>query len=116
MKIYVSHSSGFDFKTELYTPLKESFSEHDIFLPHEHGDEVIDTKEVIRSSDLVLAEVSYPSTGQGIELGWANDANMPIICIHKAGSNPSSALRIITNKFAGYISSDDLIITLREFL
>ena len=32
----------------------------------------IDPAQIIKKSDVVIAEVSYPATGEGIELGWAN--------------------------------------------
>ena len=37
------------------------------------------SKEVIRTSDLVIADISYPSTGVGIELGWADCFNIRVI-------------------------------------
>lgn len=71
MKIFVAHSSMFDFINKLYIPLWGSRLNtlHDIFLPQENGHEEV-TKELIKSCDLVIAEVSMPSTGAGIELGW----------------------------------------------
>lgn len=74
MKIYVSHTSSYDYTNQLYTPLRLSKlnSRHEIFLPHEPNEVPINTKAIIEACDIVLAEVSYPSTGQGIELGWAN--------------------------------------------
>ncbi|MES2930765.1 MAG: hypothetical protein V4665_03200 [Patescibacteria group bacterium] len=70
MKIFVSHSQNFDFTADLYEPLNDPvFAEHSFFFPHK-DDKNINTQEEIKNSDLVLAEVSFPSTGQGIELGW----------------------------------------------
>ncbi len=116
MKIYVSHSTNFDYRAELYVPLRANFSDLDIFLPHEKSGQASDTKQTIKTADLVLAEVSYPSTGQGIELGWASDASTPIVCIHRAGTAPSSALGIITNDFIDYSSTEELVEKLREVL
>lgn len=111
MKIYVSHSREFDFKEELYKPIRESDLDknHEFFLPHEN-DSYIDAKEIIKNSNLLLAEVSFPSTGQGIELGWADMLNIPIVCIHKEGSKISSSLKSITEKFFTYKDSSDLIV------
>lgn len=115
MKIYVAHSSSFDFKTELYTPLKNTslFTEHTFFLPHD-TDEFINTKEIIESSDLVLAEVSYPSTGEGIELGWADSAGVKIVCIYKEGTTPSSSLKAVSTSLIAYRDSEDLLIKIKE--
>lgn len=110
MKIFVAHSSNFDFKNELYIPLRSSNLNnlHEIRLPQEKGYEEI-TKDIIKNSDVVVAEVSYPSTGQGIELGWANIFEVPIICIHKEGSKISSSLSKITDKFIVYKDKEDMI-------
>jgi len=110
MKIFVAHSSNFDFRKELYNPLRSSSlnKKHQILLPQERGKEVI-TKDIIKNSDLLLAEVSYPSTGQGIELGWANVFSIPIICIFKEGSKYSSSLDLIVDKFISYKDAKDMI-------
>ena len=109
MKIYVSHSSNFDYKTELYQPLRAMSSEHTLFLPHADNTEGVLTRDVIPQHDLVVAEISLPSTGQGIELGWASDANVPIICLYRTGSSISSSLRFISSTFIEYVSPEDMV-------
>lgn len=110
MKIFVAHATKSDFKEELYKPIRESElnKKHDFILPQENGKEVI-TREIIQSCDLVLAEVSHPSTGQGIELGWANIFNVPIICLYKDGATPSNSLSFISNKMLMYTSPENMI-------
>ena len=110
MKIFVAHSSSFDFQNELYKPLRTSplNTEHEINLPQEKGPEVI-TKDIIKNSDVVVAEVSYPSTGQGIELGWANIFDVPIVCIYKEGSKISNSLSKIADRFVSYKDSQDMV-------
>ncbi|MBP9667953.1 hypothetical protein KBD87_04080 [Candidatus Saccharibacteria bacterium] len=109
MKIYVCHSTAFDYKTELYEPLKSHFgASHDLVLPHE-AESDFHSKTVINSSDLILAEVSYPSTGQGIELGWADSAQKPIICFHRSDVHPSAALQYISSAITTYHDTDDMI-------
>ncbi len=103
MKIYISHSSNFDYQNELYRPLEQAFSaEHDLYLPHSPENAGKNSKDIIADSDVVLAEVSYPSTGQGIELGWAEAAEVSILCFHKTGSRPSGALDHIAMKIITY--------------
>ena len=110
MKIYLSHSSNFDFQNELYAPLIRLFSaEHDVYLPHSPENAGKNTKDIIADSDVVLAEASYPSTGQGIELGWAEAAGIPILCFHKTDSKPSGALTHITQILVTYNTEDDMI-------
>jgi hypothetical protein len=117
MKIIVTHSSGFDFKKELYQPIRSSLlnTEHDFFLPQEKERERI-TRDMIQNADLVFAEVSYPSTGQGIELGWANIFNTPIVCFYKSGMKTSSAIKFITENLIEYSNEKDLIEKLGNFL
>lgn len=111
MTIYVGHSNSFDFEKKLYSPLG-TIKRHDFIFPHEHGKkELFDSRELFRSKkcDLMLAEVSYPSTGLGIELGWASNANIPIICIHKTKSKISTSLKTVTDEFIEYANGEDLI-------
>jgi len=118
MKIYIGHSSNFDYKSELYNPIKESvlYSKHQFILPHDNSSEATNSKELIKTIDLVVAEVSYPSTGLGIELGWANYLNCPIICVYKKDSTISSSLKVLTNRFIEYSSAEELIKKLEKEL
>lgn len=110
MKLYLTHSSGYDYKNELYEPLKKSLSkEYDIFFPHDEHVDGVKSKDIIPTSYAILAEVSYPSTGQGIELGWADANNIPIICFYKSGVKISSALRFVSNRLVEYETEDDMI-------
>ncbi len=110
MKIFVSHSKDFDYDNELYKPIRSSSlnSEHEFFLPHEE-ERKINTQDIIKGSDLILAEVSLPATGQGIELGWANILNVPILCISKEGTSISRSLKYITDNFIVYTDSADML-------
>lgn len=117
MKLYLTHSTDYDYKMLLYTPLKKAFqAEHDIFLPHESDSQGVESRKIITTSDVVLAEVSLPSTGQGIELGWANDAGVNIVCFYQKGTKPSGALRFISKTFIEYSDSDALIAQFRTLL
>ena len=117
MKLLISHSTRYDFQKELYDPLNASLisKENEIILPHE-DDVNISTKEIIEKCDLVVAEVSYPSTGQGIELGWANTLEVPIVCIHKEGSRPSLSLGRVANDFLSYADAKDMILKLEQYI
>lgn len=48
--------------------------------------------KMLQSTDLVIAEMSSPSTGQGMELQEAVRLNIPIIVIAKNGSKISSTV------------------------
>ena len=117
VKIYVGHSSGFDCKQELYQPLKESelSQNHEFVFPHEDSDELFDSKTYFREEcDLFVAEVSRASTGLGIELGWADQFDVPILCVYRPGSNPSGSLKAVTDNIEVYESSEDLISIIRN--
>lgn len=103
MRIYVSHSREFDYENELYAPLR-NLEEHEVFFPHDNNSPGIRTKNIIEQSGLVLAEVSYPSIGQGIELGWADAAGVKITCIHKPGVKISKSLEFITDDIQEYVT------------
>jgi hypothetical protein len=118
MKIYLSHSSGYDYENELYLPLKSSVvvREHEVFFPHDTENRDTNSKSLIEHGDIILAEVSEPSTGQGIELGWASSANKSILCIYRSGSKLSSSLKFITNQFIEYKNPEDLLSKLHNWL
>lgn len=115
MKIFISHSTKYDFEKELYTPLRNSAlnKKHEIILPHENGQH-IETKDIIRDCDLVVAEVSFPGTGQGIELGWANATYVSIICFYKPGSKISDSLQYVTDTIVEYDSVETMIKKITE--
>jgi len=117
MKIFVSHTSNYDFENELYMPLRKSGlnGKNEIILPYEKGKDAL-TKDIIKDCNLIVAEVSYPSTGQEIELGWADMFNIPIVCIHKEGIEPSRSLHKITNNFIVYKDNNDMISKLSEYI
>ncbi len=102
-----------NFKDDLYLPIRKSQlnSEYEIILPHEIYQEANDfvTKDIIKTCDLMVAEVSFPATGLGIELGWANAFECPIICIHRKGSKISDSLKVVCENFIEYTDKDDLI-------
>jgi hypothetical protein len=118
MKIYVAHSTSFDFKTELYQVLRNSDlnTENEIVLPHEQSLELFNSKDYFDQCDLVIAECSYHSTGMGIELGWANDRKVRIICVYKKDTKPSSSIQSITSEFIEYSTSAELVGKLKEII
>lgn len=102
MNIYISHSSNFDYQNELYLPLKSINRKVVKFiLPHD-TDYFIDVRDIANDIGMVIAEVSFPSTGQGLELVWLYDSKRKIICIHKLGTKYSSSLALISDIFHKY--------------
>ena len=110
MKIYIGHSRKFNYKTELYQPIRQSRlnNEHKIIFPHE-SDEYIETKNIIKKSDIMVAEVSFPSAGLGTELTWANSLGCPILCIYRKGAKPPGSLKVACDTFIEYTDLDDMV-------
>lgn len=120
MNIYVTHSTGFDYKNELYSPIRSSDlnRKHSFILPHEKSDTPFSSKEMFGSKkfDLVLAEVSHPSTGQGIELGWADAFGVKIICMYKKGLKISGSLKVVSDTFIEYENAEEMIERINGFI
>ena len=109
MKIYVAHSRDFDYQNDLYVPLKNSeiFKQHEFILPHD-GNNYKHERDFYKSIDLVIAEVSYPSTGLGIELGFLYDDNKPIYCIHRSDKKISSSISVVASNINVYSNLDEM--------
>lgn len=118
MKIFVAHSSSLDFNNKLYIPIRNSELNHThtFLFPQEHNKQEVITKDIIKSCDLMIAEVSHPSTGAGIEMGWANAFDVPIVCIYEKGSNFSPAIKYVSREIIEYSSPEDLISKLSVLL
>jgi hypothetical protein len=113
MRIYIGHSSSIDYKTDIYHPIRKSElnNQHEFILPHESSDQPTNTLELMKTFDLMIAEVSQPSTGLGIEMGLAHAIDLPIIAIHRDDATPSSSITTITKQIYSY-HADNLIETL----
>jgi hypothetical protein len=117
-KIYIAHATSFDFENELYAPLRASeiAAQHELIFPHDTAREPINSKAIIAVADLIVAEVSYPSMGVGIELGWADAAGKKIICIYRTGTKISSSLEYISCEKIEYSDGVDLVAKLNRRL
>lgn len=112
MRIFLAHASTFDYERKLYEPLRASAlaSVHDFVLPEEKKyNGTWNTKEEIGRCNLLIADVSLPSTGAGIELGWADASRTPIIAIHEKGSAPSTVIGYLTKTVIEYENPADML-------
>ena len=119
MDIYVGHSSSITFKEQLYQPLRNSSldNKHNIVLPHENTDAQFNSKQFLENEcDVFIAEISEASTGLGIELGWADLYDVPVICVYRKGSQSSSAVPAVFDTVEQYENSENLIEVINEFL
>lgn len=111
MKIYIAHSREFDYENELYQPIRSAkqLPQSGIILPHENDKTPAHGRDFYKQLDLVIAEVSYPATGLGIELGWVFDDSIPIVCIYQSGKRYSGSLHAVTSQFHEYHNPDELV-------
>lgn len=111
MKIYLVHSSKYNFREELYKPLQNSElnKKHEIVYLYDQTDKPGSTKDLIKSCDLVIAEVSLNSIACGIEIGWANSFDIPLVFIHKKDTTPSKFLPLLSTSIISYAGSEDLV-------
>lgn len=116
MKIYCAHSLNFDYKKDYYDVLRNELGNvHTLFFPHQ-TEGMSNSKDIIRSSDLIIAEISYPSIGLGIELGWAESFSVPILALYRVDSNPSRSISFITKNILEYQEPQDLINKVKLFI
>ena len=118
MKIYIAHSKDFDYKNELYLPIRndKELKKLEIILPHEISNISSNTRDFYRSIDLFIAECSYPAVGMGIELGWVYDDNIPIYCIHKKGIRTSNSIKAVTSDIYEYKSVDEMLEIIKDII
>lgn len=117
MKIYVGHSSSFNYKKDLYQPLRDSDlnEEHNIVLPHEDSEQPFNSKSYLKNEcDIFIAEVSKASTGLGIELGWADIYDIPVICVYQKGSKPSGSIPEVSGKIESYQNTEELVQVIKK--
>lgn len=108
--IYVGHCKDFDYDKLSASLNKSKLGKcFNITLPHVDSGEPFNSKEFLKTCKYMIAEVSTPSTGLGIELGWANLYGVNIICIYLTGSKVSNSLKVITNHIIEYETEEDLI-------
>jgi hypothetical protein len=117
--IYFGHSRFFDYEKEWYEPARSLSLDNDIktIFPHDAFGEGIDTRELFEKGHvLFVAEVSFPSTGLGIELGYARILRVPIVCFYRTGSAVSGSIRGVTDQCIEYSDTADLQKKLGEYI
>ncbi len=116
MIIQFWHSRAYDYINELYIPVKEKLAhKHKIIFPHDEWP-WIDTKKLLKKSNIFFAEVSYPATGLWIELWFAKNYWTKIICFYKEWSKISRSLKYICDDFFEYKNTEDMLNKIEEKL
>ena len=63
-----------------------------------------------------MVEASYPKIGVGIEVGWADAYNVPIVTMYKKGYKLSNSIQPMSKTIIQYESIEDMIAKLEEVL
>lgn len=118
LDIYVTHSNKIDYKRRLYTPLLESKigKENNLILPHSKEYENVDTKNILINCDLLVAEITVPGTGIGIEIGRAESNNVSIVCLLKKGEKQNNSVRRMGIRVLEYLDEKDMIFKLNKYI
>lgn len=118
MKIYIAHSKELNYIENLYQPIKNDIQlkNYEILLPHEKSISNYNTRDFYKTLSILIAEVSFPATGMGIELGWAYDDGIPIYCIYKKGTKISSSLKSVTSHFLEYQDDKELLKIIKDII
>jgi len=117
MNIYFPHSKQLDYEA-FYAAIRTSavFDKHTCTLPYEKSETPQNSKSLIEKADLIIAEVSYPGTGLGIELGWAEAFHKRVICIYKYDFHLAGSLKYVSEEFVSYNSYPELIKKLQKIV
>ena len=117
MKIYVGHSTKYDYKNEIYKPLLDSIlsKKVEFILPH-NTDKTFNSKEVIENSNLFIAEISEPSLGLGIEIGRAEMKGKKILCMCNDKDKVPSSLKHVNVDVITYSDKNDMIKKIEEYV
>ena len=118
MKIYVGHSRQFAYQEELYIPIRSSAlnGEYEFILPHETSHLPYNSLEKAKLFQAMIAEVSFPSTGLGIEMGWFHALGTPILCLQKEGGKLSQSVQVVATKYEFYKDTEDMLSIIQQFL
>ena len=117
MKIYVGHYKKSDYMNELYLPIinSELGKREEFIFPH-LTKETFNSQEVIEQSDLFIAELSYNSTGLGIEIGRAETKGKRILCICNEKFKLPSCLKYVNVDTMYYKDSNDMVNKIEEYI
>ncbi len=111
-KIYLGHTRDprLNYLDTFYQPLIAALHEHTLIMPHPNGaDAVINSCDVLPKCDAMIAEVSYPSTGLGMELAWAKIVQVPILCLHHTTCTPSHSVLTHFSSIISYENTLDMV-------
>ena len=86
-----------------------------------HSDIYIFERDVswLKSSDVMIADVTVPSLGVGYEIGFAETLNIPILCLYNPKNKKPLSAMITGNQniiWKEYTSLEDAQVLIKNFL
>lgn len=76
--------------------------------------------DAVHNAKLIIAEITRPSIGTGIELGWVLESNKPIICLADKDADITSMVLGAVHSgridFIRYGSEEDALLQLKSLL
>ncbi len=117
LNIYFGHSKKIDYQ-KIYDWIEscEELKKYNFMFPHKLDSNSRNGRDFYKNIDVFIAEISFPSTGLGIELGFSFDEKIPIYCFYKENSNYTNALLSVTNNFIEYTAREDFLKKLIKIL
>lgn len=99
LKIYFIHSTKFDYNNLIYKQLLSSGTciTQELMLPMSSENKGKYAKDLIAQADIVIAEVSHPSFGLGLELKWLSKVDKPKLFLSLDNKVPSNYRKYITD-------------------
>jgi nucleoside 2-deoxyribosyltransferase len=99
LKIYFIHSTKYDYNELIYKPvlLSNICVMQDLILPLTDSYKNKYAKDLINSSDIIIAEVSKFSFGIKIELKWALESGKPILFYSLTNKVPLFLRKYVNN-------------------
>lgn len=110
MKLFIAHASAFPYEEKVYAPVRGLCERdgHEAVFPQDGAYGPRNWRESITGADAFVLDASVPSTGAGIEAGWASAAGVPVIAVHEKGSVPSTVVAYIAAAIVEYDGPEDL--------
>ncbi|MCU7667868.1 hypothetical protein [Bacillus thuringiensis] len=116
--IYVGHPNSINYLEELYPAIRKTdfFKTNNVVFPHEKSKALFNSKDFLKTCSLMIAEGSEHATGLGIELGWADMLEVPILCIYQKGKKIARSYHAVSKHFIEYENGEDLVQKLNAYI
>jgi nucleoside 2-deoxyribosyltransferase len=81
---------------------------HEVHFPPEFEGKRVSSKKAVEGCDVLLADVSLPSTGVGIELGYAEFLGKQVILLKESDKPLQASVAMLSKPCIDYFDFQDL--------